>query len=116
MSGPAESPKRTLSLTIGRLDFSISCAPEEEPALRAAAEYWRRAVEKAAEQSRHLGLERHAMLAGINLANELLSLQSGGEAGGSPVGERLEALNQRLAEALETPETPETPPERAGKG
>lgn len=113
MSGSNESGKRTLSLTIGRLDFSVSCSPEEEPALRAAAEYWRKAVEEAAEQSRHLGLERHAMLAGLKLADELLKLQNGGEAQDSAACERLDALNQRLAEALETPEVP---PKRAGKG
>ena len=109
MSDSAKSGRRTLSFNVGRLEFSVACSPEEEPALRAAAEYWRKAVEKAAEDSRHLGLERHAMLAGINLANELLTLRGGGEFGDSPVSERLDALNQRLAEALETP------PKRTGK-
>ncbi|HET9122606.1 MAG TPA: cell division protein ZapA [Acidiferrobacteraceae bacterium] len=81
-------------------DFTVACPPGERVALEAAAEHLDERMRGIQETGKVMGLDRCAVVAGLNLANELLELKR------NPVvdaraAERLNKLRERVEQVLQ---------------
>ncbi|MEQ1662030.1 MAG: cell division protein ZapA [Thiobacillus sp.] len=68
---------RSIDIHILGRAFKVACTPAEEPALLAAAAYLDKKMHTIRDNSKVIGAERIAIMAGLNLAHELLT-QDGG--------------------------------------
>lgn len=72
MAGP-----RSIEIHILGRAYKVACSREEEPALIAAADYLDEKMRAIRESSKVIGAERIAIMAGLNLAHELLTQGDG---------------------------------------
>ncbi|OYW36999.1 MAG: cell division protein ZapA [Hydrogenophilales bacterium 12-61-10] len=79
--------------------FKVACTREEEPALIAAADYLDQKMHDIRDSSKVIGAERIAIMAGLNLAHELLTHGGGGLI--EEARTRLNHCNALLDSALE---------------
>jgi cell division protein ZapA len=90
---------RTIEISLLGRSFKVPCSKEEEPQLIAAVEYLDGKMREIRENSKAIGAERIAMMAGLNIAHELLS--SGGGVNREPeYREKLAAMEAELDRAL----------------
>jgi len=68
---------RSVEVTIMGRSFKVPCTPEEEPALMAALNYLNNKMREIRDHGKVVGTERIAMMAGLNIAHELLSRGGG---------------------------------------
>jgi cell division protein ZapA len=94
MAGP-----RSIEIHILGRAFKVACSREEEPALLAAANYLDRKMHAIRDTSKVIGVERIAIMAGLNLAHELLT-QDGGALAGETLA-RMKRCNALLDAVLE---------------
>ena len=73
MAGP-----RSIDIHILGRSFKVACSREEEPALIAAADYLDEKMQAIRDSSKVIGAERIAIMAGLNLAHDLLTHGGGG--------------------------------------
>jgi cell division protein ZapA len=73
MAGP-----RSIDIHILGRAFKVACSREEEPALIAAADYLDEKMRGIRDNSKVIGAERIAIMAGLNLAHDLLTQGGGG--------------------------------------
>jgi cell division protein ZapA len=85
-------------VTIRILDkeFLIACPPEERESLLAAARYLNERMREVRDTGKVIGLDRIAVMAGLNVANELLRQRERENRIGSAVLPRLGALQARM--------------------
>ena len=74
MAGP-----RSIEINILGRAYKVACSREEESALIAAADYLDEKMREIRESSKVIGAERIAIMAGLNLAHELLTQGGGGQ-------------------------------------
>ena len=65
----------TVSVNILDKLYQVSCPPEEERALKESAELLDKKMRQIRENGNVIGVERIAVMAALNLANELLQKQ-----------------------------------------
>ena len=70
---------RSIDIHILGRSFKVACSREEESALIAAADYLDEKMREIRENSKVIGAERIAIMAGLNLAHELLTQGGGGQ-------------------------------------
>jgi len=75
--------------------YTVSCEEEAVENLMSAANYLDRHMQTIAESGRVLGIDRCAIMAGLNISNELLELQRKLEVHESTIS-RLRSLNEQL--------------------
>jgi cell division protein ZapA len=80
---------RSIEITILGRAYKVACSREEEPALVAAAHYLDDKMREIRDTAKVIGAERIAIMAGLNLAHELLNNGGGGQT---------EAARARLAQ------------------
>jgi cell division protein ZapA len=68
MAGP-----RSIEIHILGRAYKVACSRDEEAALIAAADYLDKKMREIRESSKVIGAERIAIMAGLNLAHDLLS-------------------------------------------
>lgn len=90
----AKRPTKEITL-LGR-SYIIACDKGDEAKLDRAARYLDRAMQGINAQSSVLGSERVAIMAALNITNELLEIVDEQRAG----EENLNRLNERLEQAL----------------
>jgi len=73
MAGP-----RSIDIHILGRAFKVACSREEESALIAAADYLDKKMHEIRDTSKVIGAERIAIMAGLNLAHDLLTQGGGG--------------------------------------
>lgn len=73
MAGP-----RSIDIHILGRSFKVACSREEESALVAAADYLDGKMRAIRDNSKIIGAERIAIMAGLNLAHDLLTHGGGG--------------------------------------
>jgi cell division protein ZapA len=73
MAGP-----RSIDIHILGRSFKVACSREEEAALIAAADYLDEKMHVIRDNSKIIGAERIAIMAGLNLAHDLLTHGGGG--------------------------------------
>jgi cell division protein ZapA len=94
MAGP-----RSIDIHILGRSFKVACSREEEPALIAAADYLDEKMRAIRDNSKIIGAERIAIMAGLNLAHDLLTHGGGGLI--EEARTRLNHCNALLDSALE---------------
>ena len=89
-----------LEVSILDRSFRIACTPEEEAGLRQAVEYLDRKMREIRDSGKVVGLDRIAVMAALNLANELLRIKNQGQRLDQDFGGRVRALRERVESAL----------------
>jgi len=97
MAGP-----RSIEIHILGRAYKVACSREEEPALLAAADYLDEKMRTIREGSKVIGAERIAIMAGLNLAHDLLTQGGGGQI---ELHGRLKHCNALLDAVLEDQDT-----------
>ncbi len=84
MAGP-----RSIEISILGRSYKVACARDEESALIAAADYLDEKMREIRDSGKVIGAERIAIMAGLNLAHDLLT-----QGGGSLIEEARTRLTQ----------------------
>lgn len=94
-----EDPVR---VTVRLLDkeFNVACPPGERDDLQQAAAYLNAKMKEVRDVGKVVGSDRVAVIAALNMANELVKLQARSERDGA-VGLRLKSLRDKVDAALE---------------
>jgi len=67
------SKAQTVTVSILDKDYQINCAPDEVAALRQSAQYLDDKMREIKSSSNVFGLDRIAVMAALNIANDLIS-------------------------------------------
>ncbi len=90
-----------VSVRILEKDYHITCPIEERSDLLDSAEYLNTKMREIRDSGKVVGLDRIAVIAALNMANELLRLHKRDSHLESDVGGRLRNLRERVESALE---------------
>ena len=93
----------TVTVNILEKDYEVACAPGEVDALKASARYADRQRQSIRNSGKVIGLDRVAVMAALNIANEYL----GTESRRKQTEERIDLLAEKLKQAIEQQESPE---------
>jgi cell division protein ZapA len=96
----SENPAR-VSIRILEKEYQIACAVEERADLLDSAELLNTRMREIRDGGKVVGLDRIAVIAALNMANELIRLRSRDGHLESEVGSRLRILRERVESALE---------------
>lgn len=90
----------TVSVRILEKEYQVACPEEEVDALTASARYLDRQMSEIRDTGKVFGLDRIAVMAALNIANELLSDKGRADAVSGELEDRVKSLNDRISEAL----------------
>jgi len=90
-----------VSVRILEKDYHVSCPMEERSDLLDSAEYLNAKMREIRESGKVVGLDRIAVIAALNMANELIRIRNRDTNLESEVGGRLRILRERVESALE---------------
>jgi cell division protein ZapA len=82
-------------------DYQVACPVEERSDLLDSAEYLDGKMREIRDSGKVVGLERIAVMAALNLANELIKQRKQGTFVEGDLGARLRSLRERVETALE---------------
>lgn len=88
-----------ISVTILGKEFMIACPPHERELLIAAANYLDRKMREIQASGKVLGTERTAVIAALNIANELMELRTRGGLS-EDTSQKLRFLQSKIDAAL----------------
>lgn len=95
------SDRKAVSVDILDKSYQVACHPEEQAALLASARHLDRQMRQIRASGKVIGLERIAVMAALNITNEMLQhsdeATSGDEAARASVGR----MSQKLDDALQ---------------
>lgn len=91
----------TLTIQILDKSFQVSCPVEERAALAESARYLDEKMRGIRSSGSIIGMERIAVMAALNIANDLLKLRTRGQGAQAEVGQRLKIMRERVESALE---------------
>lgn len=96
-------PNAGARVTVRILDkeYQVACPPGEHDALLESARLLNNAMKEIRDTGRIVGLERIAIMAALNLANELREARTMQDETVAAVHSRLQALSDRADRALE---------------
>ena len=99
------SPKEnnTLDIVLMGREYRVACAPEEREALQDAVAYVDEKMRELAEKTKSSG-ERLAVMAALNIANELLSIKLPGGFDMAEFRRRIGSMQARLDDAMASQE------------
>lgn len=92
-----------VNISIMGRDFSVACPEDEQDALIEAASYLDGNMKEIQKTGKIIGAERIAIMAALNITNDLLRLQKATE-GQVHVQEKLNTLQERIDAALKEAE------------
>ncbi len=81
-------------------EYSVVCGAEQKDALHKAASHLNDRMEQIQQSGKVVGTERCAIMAALNITHELLELKER-NAESSEVGDRIEALKEKLEAAVQ---------------
>jgi cell division protein ZapA len=96
MSG---DPSR-VTVRILEKEYHVACPVEERPALLSSAEYLNRRMREIRDSGKVIGLDRIAVMAALNIVNELLQARGQDEVAETDMAARLKAMRERVETAL----------------
>ena len=88
-----------VNITIMGRDFAVACPDEEQESLLAAARYLDKNMKEIQKTGKIVGTERCAIMAALNITNDLLKLQNS-SVDQNRVESKLSLLQQRIDVAL----------------
>lgn len=83
-------------------EFFVACPVEERADLLQSAAYLNGKMREIRDTGKVVGLDRIAVIAALNMANELVKLRGRDEQATEVVGGRLRSLRERVEGALES--------------
>jgi cell division protein ZapA len=89
-----------VSVRILEKEYQVACPVEERADLLDSAEYLNARMREIRDGGQVIGLDRIAVMAALNIANELLKVRQTETALGNDVGVRLRNLRERVESAL----------------
>lgn len=92
--------KAPISVIILDREYQFTCAPEERAALREAAELLDGRMRDIKAQGNLMALERIAVMAALNMSDEIIKLRKEGVARSETVDRKIRMLADRLDDAL----------------
>ena len=90
----------TVTVTILEKAYQVSCAEEEVEALTASARFLDKQMSEIRTSGKVVGLDRIAVMAALNIANEFLRTEHALTDTRSSYDDRLQRLTDRVAHAL----------------
>ena len=95
-------PYVQVNIKILEKEYQISCPASERAALMDSAELLNGKMREIRDTGKVIGLDRIAVMAALNMANELLRSRSRGEHLEGDAKLRLQAMRERVEGALQT--------------
>lgn len=95
-----------VSVRILEKEYQVACMPEERTDLLDCAELLNRKMREIRDSGNVIGLDRIAVMAGLNLAHELLKIRSQESTNGE-LGPKLRQLRDRIDTVLTKVQRPE---------
>jgi len=96
----SDAPLARVSVRILEKEYQFSCAVEERAALLDSAEYLNNEMRKIRDSGKVIGLDRIAVMASLNMANELLKARGRDTSGDTDVVHRIRVLRERVEASL----------------
>lgn len=90
---------KAVNISIMGRDFSVACPPEEQEDLLEAARYLDGNMKEIQKTGKIIGTERCAIMAALNITNDLLKLQKS-TAGNDQLEAKLVSLQDKIDAAL----------------
>ena len=90
----------TLTVSIVGKDYQVACPAGEEESLREAAHYLHKLMESIRASGRVVGLDRVAVMAALNVSNELLQSKNSQVDSQAKVAAQVQKLSDRVADAI----------------
>lgn len=97
----SETALARVSVRILEKEYQFACAVDERAALLDSAEYLNSEMKKIRDSGKVIGLDRIAVMAALNMANELLKGRSRDTTLESDVVHRVRLLRERVEATLE---------------
>jgi cell division protein ZapA len=96
--------QESVPVTVRILDkeYRVACEPDEKEGLQESARMLDQRMREIRQTGRVIGADRIAVMAALNIAYELVKSQQGRAHEEADVGRRLEAIQDRLSDALAT--------------
>ena len=89
-----------VSIRILEKEYHVACPAEERRALLDSAEFLNRKMREIRDSGKVVGLDRIAVMAALNITNELLRTQGRDESLETGVADRLRLMRERVETAL----------------
>jgi cell division protein ZapA len=89
-----------VSVRILEKEYQVACLPEERSELLDSAEFLNLKMREIRDGGNIIGLDRIAVMAALNLANELLKVRRTGASVGGDVTPRVRQMRERVETAL----------------
>ncbi len=89
-----------ISVRVLEKEYQVACPVEERSDLLDSAEYLNGKMREIRDAGNVVGLDRIAVMAALNIANELLKLRNQDRSVNSEVGNRIKQLRERVETAL----------------
>ena len=89
-----------VSVRILEKEYQVACPADERDDLLDSAEILNTKMREIRDSGKVVGLDRIAVMAALNMANELLQTKANDEALETSLGPRLKVLNERVESAL----------------
>ena len=91
---------KTVDISIMGRSYRVTCADDEREALLAAVAYVDKKMNEIKASSKVAGTERLAVMAALNIANELLSIKLGSGFDIAELKRRMNSVQSKLDQAL----------------
>ena len=103
MSTDKDADKELARVSVRILDkeFMIACPYEQRSALLDSAQFLDTKMREVRDSGKVVGLDRIAVIAALNIANELIKQRKQGTVVEGDLGARLRTLRERMETALE---------------
>ena len=82
-------------------EYFVACPPDEREDLVESATFINSRMREIRDSGKIVGLDRVAVMAALNSANERLKLRARGQGAQAEVGQRLRIMRERVESALE---------------
>lgn len=91
-----------VSIRILEKEYQVACPPDERAALLESAELLNARMREIRDSGRVVGLERIAVMAALNIANDLIRSRDRGENLETRAKARVRAMRERVESALQS--------------
>ena len=96
----SSSQPTTVSVKILDKEYQVSCPAEEVDALTSSARYLDQQMREIRESGKVFGMDRIAVMAALNIANEFLSSRHTAQSSQGHIDGRIQQLTDRLNQVL----------------
>ena len=98
---PTEAPVSRVSVRLLEKDYQFACAPEERAHLLDCGEFLNNRMREIRDSGKVVGLDRVAVMAALNITDELLKLKARGTDTDGTLTDRVKSLREKVEGALQ---------------